>query len=96
MFIILIHYKKPLSDVDTQLQEHRLFLDKGYQNNLLVASGPCNPRTGGVIISNALKREDVEALIAEDPFHKHEIADYEIIEFDPVKFHPDFTPFLAR
>ena len=31
---------------------------------------------------------ELDADIAEDPFHKHGLARYEIVEFDAVKYHP--------
>jgi uncharacterized protein YciI len=45
------------------------------------------PRTGGVIVARVKTREEVEALIHEDPFYKEGIADYEVVEFQAVKFH---------
>ena len=45
------------------------------------------PRTDGVIVARVKTREEVEAIIHEDPFYKEGIADYEVIEFQAVKFH---------
>jgi len=45
------------------------------------------PRTGGVIIARVKTPEEANALIQEDPFFKEGIADYEVIEFQAVKFH---------
>ncbi|MCX7123379.1 MAG: YciI family protein [Gammaproteobacteria bacterium] len=95
MFIIILTYKKPLSDVNAHIPAHRVFLDEGYKNNVFIASGPKVPRTGGVIISHLQNRADVEALIKQDPFYQHEVADYEIIEFGPNKCHPDFEGFVS-
>lgn len=95
MFIILLSYKKPLSEIDPHIPAHRLFLDQAYQNNILIASGPKVPRTGGVIISYLKNRAEVEALIKQDPFYQHDLAEYEIIEFQPNKFHPDFAEFVV-
>lgn len=94
MFIIILTYKKPLSEVDTHIPAHRAFLDEGYKNNVLIASGPKVPRTGGVIISHLQNRADVDALIKQDPFYQHGVADYEIIEFNPNKSHPKFEGFV--
>lgn len=94
MFVILLHYKKPLADVDRWLTEHRTFLEQGYQHNLFIASGPRNPRTGGVILSQCQDRAVLEDVLAQDPFRVHDIADYEVIEFTAVKHHPQFAAFL--
>ena len=94
MFIIDIHYKKPLEVVEKHLVEHRAFLEEGYQKNYFVASGPKNPRTGGIIISQLKNREQLEMILKQDPFIIHDIAEYRFIEFEPVKYHSGFASFL--
>jgi uncharacterized protein YciI len=59
-------------------------------------SGRKNPRTGGVIISQLKDRNQLENILKNDPFYIHEIAEYEIIEFIPGKYHPDFSAFIAN
>jgi len=95
MFIVLVHYRKSLELIDKYLVEHRAFLAEGYEKNYFVVSGPRNPRTGGVIISQLSDKVQLEHILARDPFFRHELADYEIIEFTPVKYHPEFANFLS-
>lgn len=95
MFVILITYKKPLKIVDKHLADHADFLQKNYEKNYFIVSGRKNPRTGGVIISQLKDRNQLENILKSDPFYIHEIADYEIIEFIPGKYHPDFSAFIA-
>lgn len=94
MFIVLLKYKKPIEVVDQFLVPHREFLSEQYRNNHLVASGPRNPRTGGVLISQLKNREELMRLIEQDPFYVNDIAEYEVIEFSPVKYHPEFAQFI--
>lgn len=94
MFVILIHYTRPLSEIDAHLAAHRSFLDTHYQNGTLLMSGPANPRNKGVIISNHSSRADVEAMIQQDPFYQAQVADYEIIEFTAVKFAPSLAELI--
>jgi uncharacterized protein YciI len=86
MFIAILTYKKPLSEVDNYLSAHREYLAKHYAIGDFIASGPQNPRVGGVIMMKAESREAVDAIIAEDPFHINGIADYQIVEFTPTMF----------
>jgi len=85
MFIVLLTYKTPLSEVDKYLQAHREFLDYYYKQGLLLTSGPMKPRTGGVIIALTKDKEYLESILAKDPYNLAEIADYKLIEFTPVK-----------
>lgn len=95
MYIVLMHYRQPLAEVDKWLSAHRAHLDTGYQRNYLIASGPRNPREGGVLISQLTNRTILEDFISQDPFIVEEIADYEIFEFSPVKCHQAFECFLT-
>jgi uncharacterized protein YciI len=95
MFVVILNYKKPLEMIDQCLAAHRHFLDGCYAKNYLIASGPKNPRTGGILISQLKNREQLEQILQEDPFQIQGMADYEFIEFTPVKHHPDFAAFVS-
>lgn len=96
MFIIHANYLKSLEIVDQYLNAHRTFLEEGYSKNYFIASGPKNPRTGGVILSQLTDRDQIESIFKNDPFYIHGIAEYVIEEFSPVKFHRDFAPFIEK
>ena len=87
MFLLLLKYKVPIEQVERVTPAHREFLDQGYRAEKLLVFGPCVPRTGGVILARVKTREEADALIQEDPFFKEGIADYEVVEFQAVKFH---------
>jgi uncharacterized protein YciI len=83
MFIISITYTKPMTEIDGLLSAHRKFLNEQYENGMFLLSGRKVPRSGGIIIADALNRADVEAVIQLDPFYAAGVAEYEIIEFVP-------------
>ena len=85
MIVIQLTYKTPISEVDKYLQAHREFLDYHYKQGLLVMSGPLKPRTGGIIIAASHDKALVESIFKQDPYYLAEIADYQFIEFTPVK-----------
>ena len=95
MLIVDIVYKQDLAIVDKYLEEHRNFLQKYYDKNMLIASGPKGPRTGGFILAN-IDKESMEKLIKEDPYYLNNIADYKIISFDPVKCSDEFKLILEK
>lgn len=86
MFVILLHYVKPLVEVDKYLQEHRKFLDKHYAAGHFLASGAQVPRIGGVILAKNLSREELDVVLNEDPFYREQLATYQVIEFSPAKY----------
>lgn len=88
MFILLLNYVQPLSLIESHLVAHRAFLDRHYALGHFIASGPQVPRKGGVILVKGLTREETEVILAEDPFYCEQLAEYQIIEFEPTKFAP--------
>lgn len=86
MFIVDITYMASLDLIDEHLQAHRDFLETQYQKGVLLASGPKNPRTGGIIIALHAHRNELDEMLQQDPFFKAGLAHYEITEFSPVKY----------
>lgn len=83
MFVILLNYIKPLSDVDRFVNEHREFLERHYASGHFLLSGRQEPRTGGVIVARADSKAEIEKILCLDPFHREQLAVYEIVEFLP-------------
>ena len=81
MFIVELIYKAPLEKIDKQMRPHVAFLNKYYASGHFLVSGRQVPRTGGIIVAMADSREALEAIMAEDPFCKHGLAEARIIEF---------------
>ncbi|MFA6596144.1 MAG: YciI family protein [Ignavibacteriaceae bacterium] len=94
-FLILITYKVDLAIIDSLLGQHRAFLQTGYDKNLLLMSGPENPRSGGIVIAKANSLEEIKNFFQNDPYYKNNAAGYEYREFNPVKFQPVLTDWIA-
>ena len=90
MYIIILTYQKDLSEVEKHLEAHRTYFAKHYASGHFIASGAQVPRKGGVILCKAGSKEEILNIIAQDPFHKHRIAAYQIIEFVPTKYSEEF------
>jgi len=81
MFIVELNYTKPLIEVDAHLEAHRNFLAAQYHAGTFIASGPKEPRTGGIILARSDSPEELAAVLAQDPFQVHGIAEYRVIQF---------------
>ena len=88
MFVVLLTYTEPLATVDALIPAHREFLQRMYQAGTFLLSGRKEPRDGGVILSNAISVQALESALAQDPFHIHGVASYQIIEFLPTMAAP--------
>lgn len=96
MFIVSLTYKKPIEEVEKYIKEHILFLDKYYAQKKFIFSGRKNPRIGGIILAYNLSEIELENVLKEDPFHKYEIAEYEVTEVVPSKYALEFESFIEK
>lgn len=81
MFVIELVYKAPLADIDKHMTAHVVFLKKYYASGNFLISGRKIPRDGGIILAVGKSLKEIEAIVAEDPFFEHGLADFRIIEF---------------
>lgn len=95
MFIVSLNYVKALTEVDKNIESHVAYLEKYYALNKFIVSGRKVPRTGGVILVNAQSLDELNAILAEDPFHQAGVAEYQITEFIPTMTTPEFEQFKA-
>jgi uncharacterized protein YciI len=84
-FIVEITYTASLEKVATITPKHREFLQKGYDQGLLLMSGPQNPKTGGIVVCRAASLADIQDFFRNDPYGQGKVAEYRFIEFEPVK-----------
>lgn len=57
------------------------YLKKYYAAGRFLVSGRKVPREGGVILALGASRDEVEAIVREDPFVARGYADFRVIEF---------------
>ena len=92
MFIANLKYKKSIEEVNKVLEAHLEYLDKYFEKGKFICTGKKSfPELGGVILFDSNNLEEAEKILYEDPFYIEEIADYEIIEFQPIKFSQNFS-----
>jgi uncharacterized protein YciI len=81
MFVIELIYKADLAKIDAHMSAHVRFLKKYYASGHFLVSGRKIPRDGGIILAVGKSRAEIEAIIKEDPFHSHGLAEFRVIEF---------------
>jgi uncharacterized protein YciI len=81
MFVIELTYKADLTEIDAHMAAHVVFLKKYYAAGNFLVSGRKIPREGGIILAVGKTREEIEAIVAEDPFFKEGLADFRIVQF---------------
>jgi uncharacterized protein YciI len=81
MFVIELSYKVDLAQIDAHMKAHMAFLRKHYAAGTFVMSGRKVPRDGGILLAVGTDRDQIEAVVRQDPFVSLGLADYRIIQF---------------
>jgi uncharacterized protein YciI len=81
MFVIELIYRADLAEIDAHMADHVRFLKKYYASGNFLVSGRKIPRDGGIILAVGQNRQQIQAIIEEDPFYARGLADFRIIEF---------------
>lgn len=85
--VAVIRYRRPLDEVLVHQEEHRAYLRGLHERGILLASGPQEPRSGGVLLLRVSDDEGLAALDAVrdgDPYTRAGVAQYELIPWQPV------------
>lgn len=88
MYVINLRYTGALAEIDDALEQHRVFLERYFAAGVFVMAGPKVPRDGGVIIASGIDRDRLDAILAEDPFAREQLAHYDITEFKATRLAP--------
>jgi uncharacterized protein YciI len=81
VFVVELEYLADLSAIDDAMPAHVAFLKKQYAAGHFVVSGRKVPRDGGIILAVGESREQIERIMAEDPFCARGLARARVIEF---------------
>ena len=81
MYILSLSYITGLEEVDRVRDDHMAWVADQYDAGRFIASGAKVPRTGGVILVRAMPRDELDDVIASDPFTRAGVAAYDVVEF---------------
>jgi uncharacterized protein YciI len=84
--LAIIRYRKPLEDVLVHQDAHRAYLRGLKESGVLIASGPMNPRFGGLVLLRVPDDDGaaLDRIRDADPFFQSGVAQYELIGWAPV------------
>ncbi|MGM1064724.1 YciI family protein [Saccharothrix sp. Mg75] len=91
MYVVLLEYTAPVDEVDLALPDHVKWVEEQYEAGHFLASGRQVPRVGGVVLVRPMPREDLDALLATDPFATRELVAYRVVEFVATRTAPELA-----
>jgi uncharacterized protein YciI len=85
--LMLVRYRRPLAEIDSALDAHRAYLRTLKERGLVLASGPLDPRNGGMFLLRVQDENplaDLDAIREGDPFYQQGLATYEPLVWNVV------------
>jgi uncharacterized protein YciI len=90
LFIVTLTYARPLEEVNKRLDAHRDWLVVNTRAGRICVAGPLEPRTGGLIVAHCADREELDRMMALDPFVTGGLVDVQVLGATPALRHADF------
>ena len=84
--IAIVRYRRPLEEVLAHVDPHRAYLRELKSQGLLLASGPQDPRTGGILLFRVPDEHapaTLDRIRDADPFTRAGVAQYELLQWVP-------------
>ena len=94
--MLLARYTRPADEVDRMLDDHKAWITRNAEAGRILLTARQVPLTGGLILARADSEEAVWEMIREDPFHASGAAEYEVLEFAPVRAAPGLEGLLEE
>lgn len=95
MFLLLARYTRPIEEVDQLLDGHREWIIRNSDAGRILLTARQVPLTGGMILAHGESAEQMWEMLSEDPFHTSGMAEYQVLEFDPVRAAPGVEGLLG-
>lgn len=78
LFAIKLGYARPIEEVQAHLDAHKAWLVRYVHAGNILFAGPLQREKGGFVLTYADDLRDIEKMIADDPFHVHGLATFDI------------------
>lgn len=95
MFALIARYLAPADEVDRHLDAHRDWIIGNFAAGRFLLTARQVPLVGGLILARGGDIDEMRALVADDPFVRTGVAEYEILEFAPARLADGLTESLA-
>ena len=74
---------------------HSEFLERYCKAGKFILTGGLTARPAGVVLAIVNSGDELKAMLAEDPFVREQVAEYEVIEFKPSRYHESLASLIA-
>jgi len=95
MYILFINPTKSPEELAPVFPAHSEFLERYCKAGTFILTGGLTARPAGMVLANVNSGDELHAMLAEDPFVREQVAEYEVIEFKPSRYHESLASLIA-
>lgn len=81
LYLVTLTYVRPIEEVNAHLNTHRDWLVEHTRAGRILVAGPLEDRTGGFVLANCASRDELDGMLAQDPFHVHRLVEHDVRGF---------------
>lgn len=74
---------------------HNAYLDTNYRAGKILLNGELTAKPVVVLLANVSSEEELQSMLAEDPFVHEQLVEIEEIEFKPSRYHESLASLIA-
>ena len=82
-YIVESRFVRPITEFREAVAEHRTYLQRRYDEGVMLFSGPKASRDGEVLVIRAESDEWIKEFIKDEPYHRLGFAEYTFTCFMP-------------
>jgi uncharacterized protein YciI len=95
MYILFINPTKSPQALAPVFPAHSEFLERYCKAGKFILTGGLTARPAGMVLANVNSGDELKAMLEEDPFVREQVAEYEVIEFKPSRYHESLASLIA-
>jgi uncharacterized protein YciI len=95
MFILFINPTKSPQELEPVFPAHNEYLDTNCKVGKFLLTGGLAARPAGMVLANVNSGNELQAILADDPFVREHLVEYEVIEFKPSRYHESLASLIT-
>jgi uncharacterized protein YciI len=88
MFVVFLRFSTNRARASEFMLGHNAWIARGIDDGVFLVVGSLQPGLGGAVLAHGIRRGDLEARVAEDPFVANDVVKAEILELSVAKTEP--------
>ncbi|ASW09911.1 YciI family protein [Rhizobium sp. 11515TR] len=96
LYVVTLKYVQPPEVIAAHLDSHRAWLVEHTKSGRIIAAGPMDPPTGGIVLASCEDRAELDGMLHSDSFYVHELVEFAVQAFNPALRADNFAAQWAK